>query len=1055
MISAIYFSDNMFYNKIQVTITERRESMKKKILSLVMAVAMAMTLVTNFAVSAEDTVITAGEVIRLDPSNASPFNNGVFEGWGTSLCWWANRIGYSEKMTQQAAELFFSEDGLGLNIARYNLGGGDDPTHNHINRSDSKVPGVWDTFELTADGSGVKSITYDLSNDQNQLNIAKAALAANPDLYFEGFSNSAPYFMTVTGCTGGGNPADSDNLKPEMYDDFGKFIAEATKLFKEEGIIFKSYSPMNEPDTNYWGVNSPKQEGCHFDPGESQSKAIVETRKALDAAGLADVLVAGMDETDINKTVSNYSKLTDEAKKALGRIDTHTYSGSNRKGAKETALNAGKNLWMSEVDGGWDGFGLAQRIIDDVNGMNASAWVLWDIVDKHKDSNFVDPTTGNKTEANNSVSDADSLWGVGMADHDNENLIMTNKYYAFGQFTKYINPGDTIIASSNSTLAAYNKQTGDIKIVALNSGDSSRECLFDLSAFTQTGDNVRAVRTNSSTEKWKELAGAVVTDKKFTYSLPAKTVTTFIIEGKPSESEISFSGDSSGMSYSYSTDAWLDGYDKYFAVYDSENRLKYLSHNEPEGSKDGDFTDCTPKLMVWEDIKPADAVGYAVISGCGNEMSKGESVELSVSTNLKNDVQWSVDNSEVADITSDGVLTAKNAGSVTVRAAIGGYTAERTVKVTVYTLSGTPSWSNDTSAPKDSDDYTKAADGNLSTYFDGVSGGYVQYDYGEPFKITSVKLAARAGNGMPERTVGGTVQGSNDGIQWTDLYKIKSAIPAGQYTTVVQDELSTNKAFRYYRYTNNQNMTNIAEFLIEGEPSGDVSEGEPVIRDIAEFTDNFEGSSNMFNADNGNLGTDGNQVYASGLARFGNVFVPVKATAVAETETISLAENDRFRLTFNMFAGWENNGKENSFALKSDDGSEIVGFTLTGGGYNLNRMSIGGNDLLKDESTKPIAQCKSNAAAKKTGANGWLNADQPYRNTVGFNKTVEIIISGNKEVTVSLSGGMEDITYTAVLDSLPSIKSIEITGNCNSARDRVTSYDNFDADLITYSETIN
>lgn len=42
-------------------------------------------------------------------------------------------------------------------------------------------------------------------------------------------------------------------------------------------------------------------------------------------------------------------------------------------------------------------------IIEDMNGMQPSAWVMWDIVDFHKDSKFVDPTSGNKTEANNSL----------------------------------------------------------------------------------------------------------------------------------------------------------------------------------------------------------------------------------------------------------------------------------------------------------------------------------------------------------------------------------------------------------------------------------------------------------------------------------------------------------------------------------------------------------------------------------------------------------------------------------------------------------------------------
>ena len=39
--------------------------------------------------------------------------------------------------------------------------------------------------------------------------------------------------------------------------------------------------------------------------------------------------------------MENYAKLTDEAKEALGRIDTHTYGGTKRKQLKETAVNAG------------------------------------------------------------------------------------------------------------------------------------------------------------------------------------------------------------------------------------------------------------------------------------------------------------------------------------------------------------------------------------------------------------------------------------------------------------------------------------------------------------------------------------------------------------------------------------------------------------------------------------------------------------------------------------------------------------------------------------------
>lgn len=1020
----------------------------KRIISVLLSLALLP------AIGMMNVSAASGEVIRLNPADASPFNNGEFQGWGTALCWWANRIGYSDKMTKQAADLFFSDEGLGLDIARYNLGGGDDPSHNHINRSDSKVPGVWETFTLSEDGKNVESITYDITNDQNQLNIAKAALAANPDLYFEGFSNSAPYFMTVTGCTGGGDPASSDNLKADMYDDFGKFIAGATKLFKDNGIVFRSYSPMNEPDTSYWGVNSPKQEGCHFSLGESQSKAIVETRKALDAAGLTDVLVAGMDETSLKSTANNLGKLTDEAKTALGRIDTHTYSDRGYYAqVKAKAVEMNKNLWQSEVDKGGDGFTLASMIIEDMNGMQPSAWVMWDIVDFHKDSNFVDPTTGNKTEANNSVTDTSSLWGVGMADHDNENLIMTNKYYAYGQFTKYIEPGMTIIASSNNTLAAYDKKTGKIVIVALNNGTSDKKVTFDLRAFSKTGSKAQAVRTNASSEKWAPQADIDVTNKQLDATLKAKTITTYVIEG--------------------------DG-----------------------------------------------ATDYAVITGGGNQISLGSSVTLAVNTNMEGDIEWSSSDEKIATVTQDGTVTAKDSGTVTIYAKVGDFTTSRDFEIPLYTLTGTASWGNDSSRPADSADYTKVADGDLSTYFDGTTGGWVQYDYGSTFKINQIKLSARSGNGMPERTAGGRVQGSNDGITWTDIYKITSAIPADKYTIITSDKLINKIPYRYYRYINSDNMANIAEFLIEGEPSSDmpaqiskfeadksklsysyeisddlsqyqkyfavydsnnklkyisldkqaeevqgdfsgctfklfvwddmkpmnaaVDSIEPVIADLNEFTDNFESNDNIFNAPNGAISDGGNVVFASGLDRFGNVFAPVRTTAVtALKEKKTLTKNDKFRLTFNMFAGWESNGKDNTFALKDADGNELVALYMTGGGYNFNQIRIGGKNVLAEAT---VAQSRSNPGSNKAGANGWNASGQPYVNTVGYNKTVEITIDGTGAVSVAATGGMADTTVTGTISKPITLGSIELTGDYNSAAERTVSYDNFDGDIITYAD---
>jgi hypothetical protein len=826
---------------------------------------------------------------------------------------------------------------------------------------------------------------------------------------------------------------------------------------------------MNEPDTTYWGALSSKQEGCHFSPGDTQSNTIIATRKALDAEGLNDVLVAGMDETDIGKSVTNFGKLSDDAKTALGRIDTHTYSGSARSQLKSTAIDAGKDLWMSEVDGGWNGFGLADRIILDMNGMQPGAWVMWDIVDKHKDSEFTDPN-GNKSESSASLDPTASLWGVAMADHDAQNIELSNKYYAFGQFTRYINPGDTIIASSSSSLAAYNKTTGDIKIVVSNSSSADKPYTFDLSAFTQVGDTVTEIRSNnltgSSAEHWAEINDeAELTGKKLTTTAKAATITTYVVSGNTSEATAltEFSANSDGMSYSYTLDKELSGANSFLAVYDSNGTLKYISKNTLSASVEGDFSGCTPKLMVWDNSqKPLiDAItevsqpeeskdiDYGIINGGSDSLKLNSVTELTFNTSLEGSAQWSVSDESIAEISTDGVLTAKAPGSVTVYVTIGEYTFEREFVVNRYTLTGTASWGNDSNRPSDSADYLKAADGDLTTYFDGTQNGWVQYDYGTAYKISEIKLAARSGNGMPERTVGGTIQASNDGITWTDLYTITSAIPSDKYTTITADKLTDNYAYRFYRYTNAENMANIAEFLIDGEVSDDTKPLSPVLTDIDEFTDDFESDTNIFGADIGSLDSDGNRIFDSALDRYGRVFAPVKATASASLASpIELTDNDMFRMTFTMFAGWENNGKDNTFAIKDKDGNEIAALYMTGGGYNFNQIRIGGSNMLD---TATVAQSRSNPGTSKAGANGWNASGQPYVNTVGYNKTVEITIDGTGNVSISATGGMADTTVSGTLSMPVSIGSIELTGSYNSARERVVSYDNLDADLITYS----
>ncbi|MGN0107471.1 MAG: glycoside hydrolase, partial [Hominilimicola sp.] len=385
------------------------------------------------------------------------------------------------------------------------------------------------------------NLLYDWTADANQRNVALAVQKANPDVYFEGFSNSPPYFMTNSGCTSGAVSASYDNLRSTEYDNFAEYIAEVTEHFKNEwGIDFKSYSPMNEPYTNYWEQYSYKQEGCHFNSGYSESKMINALRDALDNHNLNDVLVAGFDETSIDTTISSVNKLSEDALNNLGRIDTHTYGGSKRTELRALAQGKGKDLWMSEVDGSYKagddagqmtaGLGLANQIIKDMNGLMPSAWVMWDIIDCHRDNTSPYRT---ESEAQTEISQTGGIWGVAMADHDTKDIVLTKKYYAFGQFSRYIEPGMTIIASGDNSLAAYDRESGKTVIVAVNTSADDKEYVFNLAQMPLSGKSARVIRTSGdmdSGENWAELEPIEITGRQLCAALKENSITTFIIE---------------------------------------------------------------------------------------------------------------------------------------------------------------------------------------------------------------------------------------------------------------------------------------------------------------------------------------------------------------------------------------------------------------------------------------------------------------------------------------------------------------------------------------------
>jgi len=462
------------------------------------------------------------------PNNASAAPNATeitlspdkmkkaWDGWGTSLAWFGDATGgwKNEQAKNDLVDALYSKEGLNYNIARYNIGGGDDPAHNHM-REGADVQGF-----STEPGN------FDISRDENQRWWLQEALKRKPELSIEAFSNSAPYYMTHSGCTAGNHNSWENNLKDDYYDDFAEYLAEVVKQYKDVyGIEFDTLSPINEPNTDYWGANKG-QEGSHWDPSK-QSWIIWETRQKLNEKGLNNVGVSAMEESVIDTFLENWSHYNDDAKNSISQMNVHAYGGSKRYEVRQLAEQENKKLWMSEVDLGPSGIphnhddidpglALADQIMVDIKWLEPQAWILWQAIESEQ----------------NMQSDKENMnWGLIHADFDSEQWSYTKKYYAMAQFSKFIPQGSRFMENSDSdgrTLTAYNDETKETVIVYRNPDQGSQQLAFDLSKFTKPGSEVSTYVTTA--EKNLQEGKSQVIGNKLYADVEGKSITTFVIK---------------------------------------------------------------------------------------------------------------------------------------------------------------------------------------------------------------------------------------------------------------------------------------------------------------------------------------------------------------------------------------------------------------------------------------------------------------------------------------------------------------------------------------------
>ncbi|WP_343222182.1 glycoside hydrolase [Novosphingobium profundi] len=420
--------------------------------------------------------------LRPDLAQAAGNRRGAFEGWGTALAWFANVTGgWPDAERNRLADLFYGradggEEGLGWTIARYNIGGGNAQDSAPYLRTGAAVPGFW-AKPKGATGrdwwNPEDPAQWNWQADANQRWWLDAIRQRVKAPIFEAFSNSPPWFMTVSGRVSGADKATDDNLRPGMEGAFAEYLARVVdELQKRHHIVFRTLSPMNEPNTDYWHATNT-QEGSHWSP-QRQSTMIEASDAALRRHGLA-TKVAASDETNSHLFLRDWAGWSPAARAKVGQLNVHSYGTVHQTAVRDIATASGIPLWMSENDTPLPGdpetftgmaspLAFAEHVVLDLKRLEPTAWVFWQAVETL--------SGGNGKPSSN--------WGLVKADMASSArgphpIHVTGKYWAMAQFSRYIRPGDRLVPVDDMDTAGALSADGErLVMVHVNAGLSPR-----------------------------------------------------------------------------------------------------------------------------------------------------------------------------------------------------------------------------------------------------------------------------------------------------------------------------------------------------------------------------------------------------------------------------------------------------------------------------------------------------------------------------------------------------------------------------------------------------
>ncbi|MDE5549022.1 MAG: hypothetical protein K2J13_02090, partial [Clostridia bacterium] len=241
-------------------------------------------------------------------------------------------------------------------------------------------------------------------------------------------------------------------------------------------------SPVNEPQWD-WGGKDTSQEGCHYSPEAlakfydvfyTKLKAYNESHATsfemdIFESGNYKITESGTKFQAYMKALSKYEYFNE-----IDTISAHSYGVDMNERARNLAYSLfarnyqGKRFSVSEycvLEGGVDpgidmGLYSAKVIMKDLDTLNAVKWNWW-----------------------LSVSTYDYEDGLVYWNPKDNNLAVTNRYYAMGQFSRYIEPGSVRVGTEYGDSLGWNgvrcvafiKTDGRLALVVINDSERSHK----------------------------------------------------------------------------------------------------------------------------------------------------------------------------------------------------------------------------------------------------------------------------------------------------------------------------------------------------------------------------------------------------------------------------------------------------------------------------------------------------------------------------------------------------------------------------------------------------